>query len=203
MNTLARKLTLADIADQRAYERERPEFRTHMLEVRRRRRVALGTVIAVSFESRDTIRYQIQEMARAERLGTDTDIQVELDTYNPLVPEPGQLCATLFLELTSDEQMHVWLPLLVGIERHIAIRLADGTEVRAIPEAQHATQLTREHVTSAVHYITFDFDDRERDELAAGGATLVIDHPAYREDAELGDLTVRELLADLMPSPGG
>lgn len=199
MNTLSRKLTLADIADQRAYERERPELRAHMLELRRRRRVALGTVIAVSFESRDTIRYQIQEMARAERLGTDADIQVELDTYNPLVPEPGQLCATLFLELTTDEQMRVWLPQLVGIERHVVIRLADGTEVRAEPEAQHAAQLTRSHVTSAVHYVTFAFDDRERDELAAHGASLVIDHPAYREEAELGDLTVRELVADLMP----
>ena len=203
MNTLSRKLTLADIADQRAYERERPEFRAHMLEARRRRRVALGTVIAVAFESRDTIRYQIQEMARAERLGTDHDIQVELDTYNPLVPDPGQLCATLFLELTSDEQMRVWLPQLVGIERHVVIRLGNGTEVRAEPEAQHATQLTREHVTSAVHYITFAFDDSERDELAAHGGILVIDHPAYREEAELGDLTVRELLEDLMPSPGG
>lgn len=199
MSTTSRKLTLADIADQRAYERERQDYRVQVLELRRRRRVALGTVIAVAFESRETIRYQIQEMARAERLGSDEDIQIELDTYNPLVPEPGQLCATLFLELTNDEQMRVWLPQLVGIERHVVVRLADGSEIRSEPEAQHATQLTREHATSAVHYITFAFDDRQRDELAARGATLVSDHPAYREEAELGALTVRELLADLMP----
>lgn len=199
MKTLSRKLTLADIADQRAYERERPEYRTQILELRRRRRIALGTVIAVAFESRETIRYQIQEMARAEHLGTGEDIQVELDTYNPLVPEPGQLCATLFLELTSDEQMRVWLPQLLGIERHVLIRLADGTEIRSEPEAQHATQLTRDKVTSAVHYITFAFDDRQRQELATHGVTVVIDHPAYREEAELSDLTVRELLADLTP----
>ena len=199
MTTTSRKHTLADIADQRSYERERPEYRAQILELRRRRRVALGTVIAVAFESRETIRYQIQEMARAEHLGTDEDIQIELDTYNPLVPEPGQLCATLFLELTDEDQMRVWLPQLVGIERHVVIRLADGTEVRSEPEAQHATQLTREHVTSAVHYITFAFDERERDELAAHGATLAIDHPAYREEAELAEPTLRELVADLMP----
>ena len=199
MTTVSRKLTLTDISDQRAYERKRPGYRTQVLELRRRRRVAIGTVITVAFESRETIRYQIQEMARAERLGTDEDIQVELDTYNPLVPEPGQLCATLFLELTNDEQMRVWLPQLVGIERHVVIRLADGAEIRSSPESQHATQLTREHATSAVHYITFAFDDPQRDELAAHGATLLIDHPAYREEAELGDLTVRELVADLMP----
>ncbi|MCU1400217.1 MAG: uncharacterized protein JWN62_3326 [Acidimicrobiales bacterium] len=191
------RLTLDDIADQRAYERERPEFRTRMLEVRRRRRVALGTILTVSFESRDTIRYQIQEMARAEKLSTDEDIQIELDTYNPLIPRPGQLCATLFLELTSDAQMQEWLPKLVGIERHIVLVLADGREVRSVPEAQHATQLTREHVTSAVHYITFEVDASAREGLGTAPVTLVVDHPAYREEAVLSELTVAELLADV------
>lgn len=195
----SRKLRLADIADQRAYERERPEYRTRMLETRRRRRVAVGTVVTVAFESRDTIRYQIQEMARAEKLGTDEEIQVELDTYNPLVPEAGQLCATLFLELTSDDQMREWLPKLVGIERHVVIRLGDGTEIRSEPEAQHASQLTREHVTSAVHYLTFAFADAQRETLAAHGATLVIDHPTYREATELSERTVSELVTDLAP----
>ena len=75
-------------------------------------------------------------------------IQDELDTYNPLVPESGHLCATLFLELTSDDAMREWLPRLVGIERHVVFRLADGTQIRSALEAQHASQLTREHVTS-------------------------------------------------------
>lgn len=191
------RLTLLDIADQRAYERERPDYRLRMLEVRRRRRITLGTIITVSFESRETIRYQIQEMARAEKLTTDEDIQIELDTYNPLVPEAGQLCATLFLELTSDAQMQEWLPKLVGIEQHVVLVLADGRELRSVPEAQHATQLTREHVTSAVHYITFEVDASAREELAAGPVTLVVDHPAYREEAVLSDLTVSELRADV------
>ena len=196
-SSTSRRLTLADIADQRAYERERPEFRERMLEQRRRRRVTLGTLITVSFESRDTIRYQIQEMARAEKLTTDDEIQVELDTYNPLVPEAGQLCATLFLELTSEPQMQEWLPKLVGIEAHIVLELADGRTVRSVAEAQHATQLTREHVTSAVHYVTFAFDEPLRAALRGGPVNLVIDHPAYLERVELSDLTVRELVADI------
>ena len=189
-------LTLDDIADQRAYERERPEFRARMLAERRRRRLSLGPVITVAFESRDTIRYQIQEMARAERLSTDDDIQVELDTYNPLIPAQGRLCATLFLELTSDDEMREWLPKLVGVEGHIVIRLRDGSEVRSVPEAQHATQLTREHVTSAVHYITFTFDESQRDMLAAANVHLVIDHPAYSNEVLIDDETIAELLAD-------
>lgn len=193
------QLTLDDIADQRAYERERPAFRARMLEVRRRRRITLGPIVAVAFESRDTIRYQIQEMARAERLSTDDDIQIELDTYNPLVPAAGRLCATLFLEMTTDDEMREWLPKLVGVERHIVVRLADGTMIRSEPEAQHATQLTREHVTSAVHYITFTVDERTRAALASGQASVAIDHPAYQQEVALDQATIGELLADSAP----
>ena len=120
-----RKLTLDDIADVRAYERERDEFRAAVIEIKRRRRSSFGTIITMMFENRDTMRFQIQEMARVEKLVTDEDIQVELDTYNPMIPEPGQLCATVFLELTSDDQMREWLPKLVGIERSFVIVLAE------------------------------------------------------------------------------
>ncbi len=193
----SRKLTLGDISDVRAYERERAEFRDQVLELRRIRRVPVGTIITVSFESRETIRYQIQEMARVEKLMTDDDIQTEIDTYNPLIPEPGQLCATMFIEITSDDAMREWLPRLVGIERHVVIRLADASEVRSYPEAQHASQLTRAHITSAVHYLQFAFEPDQIEALGQGTARLVIDHPAYLEGIELSAATVGELLRDL------
>lgn len=200
MNTaeVSRKLALGDIADLRAYERERAEFRDSVLELRRRRRVSLGTIITVSFESRETIRYQIQEMARVEKLMTDLEIQAEIDAYNPLVPDPGQLCLTMFIELTSDQSMREWLPRLVGIENHVVIRLSDGTSIRSVPEQQHASQLTRADVTSAVHYLQFSMTPAEIDALGAGQVTLEIDHPAYRESAELAPATVAELLRDLL-----
>lgn len=200
MNSAAvtRKLVLADIADLRAYERERAEFRDSVLELRRRRRVSLGTIITVSFESRETIRYQIQEMARVEKLMTDLDIQAEIDTYNPLIPDPGHLCATMFIELTSDQSIREWLPRLVGIENHVVIRLRDGSVIRSAPEQQHASQLTRADVTSAVHYLQFSMTPVEVETLGAGQAYLEIDHPAYREIAELSPVTVAELLGDLL-----
>ncbi len=90
MNTAvsSRKLTLADITDARAYEREREAFREHIIELKRRRRVHVGTLVTMVFENRETMRFQIQEMARVERIFTDEGIQEELDVYNPLVPEP-------------------------------------------------------------------------------------------------------------------
>jgi hypothetical protein len=124
-----RKLTIDDISDLRAYERVRDDFRRDVIALKRRRRVALGDFVTILFENERTIRFQIQEMARAEKLISDEAIETELRIYNPLIPEPGQLCATLFIELTSKEALIEWLPRLVGIERSVALRLADGDQV--------------------------------------------------------------------------
>lgn len=197
--THPRKLTLDDIADVRAYERERDAFRPHVIELKRRRRVHLGTVITFVFENRDTIRFQIQEMARVEKLITDEEIQVELDIYNPMVPDPGQVCATMFLELTSDDQMREWLPKLARIERSVLLVLSNGDRVRAIVDEQHDQGLTREHVTAAVHYMRWELSSDQVEAFAAGPVRLEIDHPAYLESVELGDATHAELLSDLRP----
>ena len=192
----SRKLTLDDIADARAYERERTELRARVIDLKSRRRVSLGTVVTLMFENRDTMRYQIQEMARVERTFTDQGIQEELDVYNPLIPEPGQLCATLFIELTSDDQMREWLSKLVGIEHSVVFHLPDGDTVRCVVDPQHAAQLTREHVTAAVHYITFQFTPAQ---VAAfvDGVVLAIDHPESLESVEMLPSTISELRADL------
>lgn len=192
-----RKLSLSDIADVRAYERERDEFRPHVIELKRRRRVHLGTIITFLFENRDTIRFQIQEMARVEKLTTDDEIQVELDIYNPMIPDPGQLCATMFIELTTDDQMREWLPKLVNVERSVVLRLSNGDEVRAVVDEQHEQGLTRDTVTAAVHYLRFELSDGQIDAFRDGPVLLAIDHPDYLEQTELSDTTRAELLADL------
>lgn len=192
-----RKLTLADIADVRAYERERDEFRPRVIELKRRRRVHLGTVVTFLFENRDTIRFQIQEMARVEKLTTDAEIQVELDIYNPMIPDQGQLRATMFLELTTDEQMREWLPKLAGVERSVLLRLPGGDEVRAVVDPQHEQGLTRDEVTAAVHYLGWQLTPEQIDAFADGPVLIAIDHPAYLEQAELSDTTRAELLSDL------
>lgn len=197
----SRALTLADIADARAYERERPALRQRMIESKSLRRVAVGTVVSLMFESRDTMRYQIQEMARVERIINDEGIEQELAVYNPLIPEPGQLRATLFIELTSDEQMREWLPRLVGIENSVLFRLpgpqSAASVVRGVVFEDHAAQLTRDSVTAAVHYIGFDFTPAQV-EAFVDGVTLEIDHPAYGEVATLQPATIAELRTDLV-----
>ena len=197
--TMSRKLTLDDIADLRAYERERESFRAHVMEVKRRRRVAIGTLMTIMFENRDTMRLQIQEMIRVEKTMTDEGVAEELRAYNPMIPEPGQVCATLFLELTSDAQVREWLPKLAGLERSISLELADGTRIPGEIDAAHAAGLTRDDVTAAVHYLTFNFTSEQIETFRNGPVSVVCNQPNYLEAAALTDSTKAELLADLLP----
>jgi len=209
-------LTLDDIADARAYEREREEFRARIIELKKKRRVAVGPVVTLVFENRDTIRFQIQEMARAERLLSDQAIQVELDTYNPLIPGPGELSASLYIELTSRVEMEHWLPRLVGIERSVTLELVappgDGAAaatngsagtgnvevVRCDVDEAHAANLTRQEVTAAVHFVRFTLTPAQIERFRTGTATLAIDHPHYRQRTPLSPDTRSALLADLL-----
>jgi hypothetical protein len=191
-------LTLADVLDLRAYERVREDYRARIIARKRDRRVAIGPFMTLVFECVDTVRFQVQEMARAEKIISDEAIQVELDIYNRLLPGEGELSATLFIELTSDAGLREWLPRLVGIERRLGVSL-DGEVVASIPEAEHAAALTRDTLTPAVHYVRFGFTDAQ---VAAFGdaeeVALVATHPAYEARTDLPAAVRRELLGDLL-----
>jgi Protein of unknown function (DUF3501) len=199
------KLTLDDISDLRAYERERAEFRTRVIALKKRRRVHVGPVITLVFENRDTIRFQIQEMARVEKLISDEAIETELGIYNPLIPDPGTLAATLFIELVTEDELRLWLPRLVGIETQVELRLGAGPGaqvVRCLVDPDHAKQLTRDEITASVHYVHWTLDPAQVEAFAAGPVTLAIVHPDYQHAVELIPETRAELLADLQGDRG-
>lgn len=197
MMATSRKLQLSDILDLREYERIRNERRAEIIELKRRRRVQLGTVVTLMFENRATMQSQIHEMMRAEKVVRDEQILEELHAYNPLIPEVGQLSATLFIELTTPEQMLEWLPKLVNIERSIVFNLSDGSTVSAITEEGHAETLTRDNVTAAVHYIRFEFTPQQVEAFGAGEVEILCLHPAYIEVSVLPKFVIDELLTDL------
>jgi hypothetical protein len=195
-----RRLTLDDIADARAYERERAEFQQRVIELKKKRRVSVGPFVTLVFENRDTIRFQIQEMARVEKLHTDEAIVHELDTYNPLIPEPGQLSATLFVELTSKPDLVEWLPKLVGIEASVELRLGGGDDrhvVRCEVDEAHLEQLTRADVTASVHYVRFRLTPAQVEAFECGPVELALAHANYDHAVELTDATRAELARDL------
>ena len=187
------KLAVTDIADLREYERERDEFRREIIAMKKRRRIAVGEFMTMVFENTATMRFQIQEMARVERILTDEAIEHEVDTYNELIPDDGELSATMFIELTEPDALREWLPKLVGIEDHISIVVGDASSPAV---EQDAERLTREDTTSSVHYLKFAFTSEQQAAFATGPVRIVIDHPECRAEVELDDAQRAELAGD-------
>ena len=197
MGDAMRKLTVDDIHDLRAYERERDDFRREIIELKRARRVAIGPIMTLVFENTDTMRWQVQEMARAERMLRDEQIAHEVETYNALIPDAGELSATLLIELTSEVALREWLPRLVGVERHVAIVLADGSEARGRASEEDEARLTRDDTTPAVHFLRFRFATEQVTTFATGPARIVVDHPEYAYEVDLTNDQHDALVGDL------
>jgi hypothetical protein len=197
-NGAVRDLTLDDVLDLRAYERVRGDYRAKVIAMKKNRRVALGPITTLVFESLDTVRFQVQEMARVEKIISDEAIQTELDIYNRLLPAPGELSATLLIELTTESDLREWLPKLVGIEKQLGVAL-DGDVVLSVPEADHAAALSREEITPAVHYLRFPFGEGQVEAFrTASEVALVSVHPAYPARSVLAPAVREELLGDLL-----
>src|SRR5204862_2487391 len=139
-------------------------------------------LLTITFENTNTMRFQIQEMARIERMLTDEQIQNELDTYNQLIPDANELSGTLFVEIDDKGRLYEWLPKLVGIQRAVSILLHDGSSVPSVPEDEG--RLTREETTTTVHYLKFRFSPEQVDAFASGSARIVVDHQNYNAGVE-------------------
>jgi Protein of unknown function (DUF3501) len=178
-----RKLTNSDIKDLREYERERDAFRAEIIGMKKKRRIHVGDIVTMVFENAATMRFQIQEMARVERLIRDEQIEHELATYNELIPEDGELSSTLFIEINDDQALRYWLPRLTAIQDHVHIDVAGVWSTGREPDVD---RLTREDdMTTTVHYLKFSFTDAQRAAFADGPVAIVIDHPEYQERTEL------------------
>jgi hypothetical protein len=192
-----RKLTVDDIVDMRAYERERDELRRQIIDLKKSRRVALGPIMTMVFENTVTMRWQVQEMARVERMLRDEQIAHEVETYNELIPDTGELSATLMIELTSEPALREWLPRLVGIQNHIAIVLPDGRSVFGELSEDDELRLTRDDITAAVHFLKFRFEPEDIEMFASGPVHIVVNHPEYDQDVLLSPEQHAQLLSDL------
>lgn len=187
-------LTPADILDKAAYEAARPDFRRRIMLEKARRRVLVGDHCSVHFENRETMRYQVQEMLRTEDSWTRPGaLDDELGAYNPLIPGPGELSATLMLEYETPAERAIALPRFVGLDRHVWIQVGDLPRVLA---AFDRGQIDEKGVSS-VQYIRFTLTPAQVSALGAPGTVvrLSIDHPAYQAQAVLGEET-RKALAD-------
>jgi Protein of unknown function (DUF3501) len=188
-------LTASDILNLHEYELARPDRRQRIIGLKSRRRVPLGNLMTLVFENRETVRFQIQEMARAERIVQPDKIQHEIDVYNELLPAPGQVAATLFIEITDQARLQSLLDEFIGLDEPGHLALCIGSV--AYP-AIFAPGQSREDRISAVHYIRFAAGEEGRKAILAGApAALEVEHGRYRARQELSPETVKELIADL------
>ena len=194
-----KKITLDDIKPLPEYEKARKVFQNRIIELKKRRRIALGNRLTLVFENRETILFQIQEMMHTEHLHDEHKIREEIDTYNALIPEQGELSATLFIEITESGNIKPILDQFQGIdtEKTVCLRLGSN-RIDAIFETGHS----KEDKLSAVHFIRFRlnpesqrlFEDPQVEVL------LIADHPQYQARTRLEMEVRRELLEDLRGS---
>jgi hypothetical protein len=179
-------ITRASLLTLEAYAKERAAFRARVIAHKRNRTVHLGGHVTLLFEDELTIRYQIQEMLRIEKMFEESGIEQELEAYNPLIPDGGNLKATMLVEYEDENERRDALARLRGIEDAVWVRVAGFPPVQSIADED----LDRENdtKTSAVHLVRFELTPP----LVAGfkaGVTVAmgVDHPNYR--AEVGAIS--------------
>jgi hypothetical protein len=178
------------------YARERGSFRAKVLEHKKKRTVHLGEHVTLHFEDELTIRYQVQEMLRIERIFEDEGIQGELDVYNPLIPDGSNWKATMLIEYPDESERRRMLGVLKGIERRVSVQIDDCERVFAI--ADEDLERETEEKTSSVHFLRFELSAAMRERLRRGArVTVGVDHPQYRATSELQPEVRAALAADV------
>jgi hypothetical protein len=190
------KLNASDLLSLEQYARERPTLRARMIEHRRQRQLQVGEHCSWSFEDRETVRYQVQEMLRTERIFEPEGIAQELEAYNPLIPDGRNLKATLLIEYAEPAERARRLSELRGFERHCWMRVAGFEPVYAI--ADEDLERENDSKTSAVHFLRFEFTLQMLQSLKDGAVLAAgVDHPLYRHSVDPIAGPLREaLLAD-------
>lgn len=192
------QLTPNDLLPPDEYERQREAYRQTIIDLKRRRRIGIGEKITMVFENRETLRFQIQEMIRVERILDPKKVQDELEVYNALLPGSGELSATLLIELTEAETMKHWLDLFMGLDHGQKLGLRAGGEiVYGEFEGGHS----HETKISAVHFVRFRPTPAMVTALAdqAVRVALSVRHAGYEADAEVPWTMRQEWLSDLRP----
>jgi uncharacterized protein DUF3501 len=178
------------------YARERNAFRARVMQHKKTRTVRLGENLTLQFEDELTIRYQVQEMLRIERIFEEEGIQGELDAYNPLIPDGGNWKATMLIEYPDPEQRRVMLAQLKGIEERVWVQVQGAERVHAI--ADEDLERENEEKTSSVHFLRFELAPPMREALRRGAELAIgVDHPAYRASTRLAPESRAALAADL------
>jgi hypothetical protein len=172
------RITRESLLSLEAYAKARGDFRQRVLAHKKARTVHLGEHVTLLFEDELTVRYQIQEMLRIEKVFEDAGIQDELDAYNPLVPDGANFKATMLIEYEDPDERGVALSRLTGIERRVWIGVDGHSRVFAIADEDLPRET--ETKTAAVHFLRFELDADMVASVKRGASLAIgVDHPVY------------------------
>lgn len=190
-------ITPAEVLPVTTYDRVRPLLRPLCIAEKARRRLAVGPHLTLMFENRQTVWYQIQEILRTERIFEDAAVGAEVETYNELIPRPGELFATLLIQYADPAERDVELARLVGLERHLWMVL----EGRRTGARFDERQMSSERI-SAVQFIAFPLGadaDRFKELAADGRVAIEVDHPHLSLRTPVDGQLAAALAEDLRP----
>lgn len=192
MKTL-NKESLLDIIE---YEKIRHDYRKEIIDYKINRRIALGPNVTMVFENEKTLRFQIQEIMRAERLVHDEQIQEEIEVYNSIMPPSGGLSATLFIEITDEKKIKSVLNDFIGLTNSDNLYFEIGDE-KVFARFEGGRE--KEDKISSVHYVQFYLNQNQKDRLADLSQTvnIVIDYKNYVHSVSVKDEMRQSLVNDL------
>lgn len=171
-------ITAESLMSLEQYSRARKEFRAKVLAHKKHRTIPLGGHVTLVFEDELTMRYQVQEMLRVERIFEEEGIQDELEAYNPMVPDGSNWKATMLIEYPDIEERKVALASMIGVEDRVWVGIGNHQKVYAI--ADEDLDRENEEKTSAVHFLRFELAPGIKQALKSGeGLAMGVDHPAY------------------------
>ncbi|HEX6212219.1 MAG TPA: DUF3501 family protein [Methylomirabilota bacterium] len=191
-----RPVTPDEILNLYDYETVRDTRRRAVIALKAERRVGVGRYLSFVFENHETVWFQIQEMIRAERIVDEARIAEEVEVYNALLPRPGELAATMFIEIGESAQIKPVLDALLGIDVGGHVRLEVGGQVvPGLFEAGHSDE--ERGKLSAVHFVRFPLPPAARRAFPDAEVTLVVDHPGDPGRTVLTPAVRRRLAEDL------
>ncbi|MBI4205342.1 MAG: DUF3501 family protein [Betaproteobacteria bacterium] len=192
------RITRDSLMTLEAYARARKEFRARVMEHKKNRTLYLGESVTLIFEDELTIRYQVQEMLRVERIFEEEGIDDELEAYNPLVPDGSNWKATMLIEYPDSDERRRMLSRLIGIEDKVWVKVESHPRVYAI--ADEDLERETEAKTSSVHFLRFELDQSMVQALKRGARLSAgIDHPQYNVTVEEVSAPIRDsLVGDLV-----
>ena len=191
-----KQLTTTDLLSLEEYDKSREQIKSDLLLHKKNRSVRIGDNVLLLFEDYETIKYQVQEMLRIEKIFKEKEVQEEIDAYEALIPDGNNLKATMLIMYSDVKERKVMLNRLCDLENNVWLTIDNSKRIFAVSDED--LERSRDEKTSAVHFLRFQLDDTQKNLFKKSKNIIFgVDHEEYNLMTELDDLTIDSLSKDL------